>query len=73
MKILAVKNINTVQAAKSGLKKAGAKIPRKVTIDNLPVVAGTVGLITPIPFASVALFGIGKAIQIVAKKMLHKP
>ena len=69
MRIPAVKNISTIQAAKTGLKKAGAKIPKKVTIDNLPVVAGTVGLLTPIPFASVALFAIGKAIQLTIKKI----
>ncbi|MBS5804668.1 MAG: hypothetical protein KIC88_06225 [Acinetobacter sp.] len=72
MRIPAVKNFSTIQAAKTGLKKAGAKIPKKVTIDNLPVVAGTVGLLTPIPFASVALFAIGKAIQLTIKK-IHKP
>ena len=54
-------------------KNVRQKIPRKVTLDSLPIVAGTVGLFTPIPFASIALFGLGKAIQIVAKKFLHKP
>ena len=33
MRIPAVKNISTIQAAKTGLKKAGAKIPKKGIAD----------------------------------------
>lgn len=73
MRIPAVKNICRMQAAKTKLKKAGAKIPKKVTLENLPIVAGAVGLISPIPFASVTLYAIGKAIQYTAKKLLNKP
>lgn len=71
MKILPIRNIklNPKQRAKTII----SKVPRKVTLDNLPVVAGTVGLLTPIPFASVTLFALGKAVQIIIKKTLHKP
>lgn len=70
MKITPIRNISnqTIQRARN-IKQ---RIPRRVTLDNLPTVAGTVGLFTPIPFASVAFFSIGKAIQLIAKKYRHK-
>lgn len=71
MKIDAIRTAASRTPAK--VKKLSAKIPRKVTIDNLPIVAGGIGLLTPIPFASVVLFGLGKLTQIVVKKFLHKP
>lgn len=71
MKILPVKNIKI--NPKQGAQKIISKMPRKVTLDNLPTVAGTVGLFTPIPFASVALYALGKAVQVIIKKALHKP
>lgn len=49
------------------------KMPKKITWDNFPAVVGILGLFTPIPGASVALYGIAKAIQVARKKFLHKP
>ena len=49
------------------------KMPKKITWNNFPVVAGVLGLFTPIPGASLALYGIAKVIQIARKKILHKP
>ncbi len=71
MKISAIKTISVKTPAK--IKKITKQIPKKVTIDNLPIVAGGIGLITPIPFASAILFAVGKLTQIAVKKFLHKP
>ena len=49
------------------------KMPKKITWDNFPAVVGFLGLFTHIPGASVALYGIAKAIQVARKKFLHKP
>ena len=75
MKITPISNrYNTIKKqTKTNISNIGEKIPKKVTIDNLPIITGLVGLMTPIPFASVILFGIGKIIQVTVKKFLHKP
>lgn len=71
MKITPVRNISykTLQKAKN-IKN---HIPKKVTVDNLPAVATTLGLLSPIPFGWLIFGAIGKAAQIVIKKTLHKP
>lgn len=67
MRIQAVKN-SIIKPAKN----IRTKFPKKITMNNFPIVAGTVGFLTPIPFASVVLFSIAKAIQIISKKFFSQ-
>lgn len=48
------------------------EIVKTTTIDDLPYIAGAVGLMTPIPFASATMFILGKITQVIIKR-LHKP
>lgn len=48
------------------------EIVKSTTIDDLPYIAGAIGLFTPIPLASPVMLGLGKIVQIMVKK-LHKP
>lgn len=87
MKILPIRpNVDlTKNKLKSGAKyverkvnncvpqKVKEKIPKKVTWNNFPAVAGAVGLLTPIPGGALVLYGLAKLIQIARKKILHKP
>lgn len=54
----------------------GKGVTRKViqtsSVDDLPYVAGAIGLMTPIPFASPVMLALGAAAKMVIKK-LHKP
>ena len=53
-------------------KGIGKKFKKETTIDDLPIIAGAVGLLSPIPFASPILLVLGKIAQVVVKS-LHKP
>lgn len=53
-------------------KGIGKKLKKETTIDDLPIIAGAVGLLSPIPFASPILLVLGKIAQVVVKS-LHKP
>ena len=44
-------------------KNIGQEVLKKTSINDLPAIIGLIGFCTPIPFASVAMFAIGKAIQ----------
>lgn len=37
---------------------------KSASIDDLPPIAGLLGLCTPIPFASVAMYALGKVVQV---------
>ena len=50
----------------------GKKLKKETTIDDLPIIAGAVGLLTPIPFASPIMLALGKIVQVIVKS-LHKP
>lgn len=53
-------------------KGIGKKLKKETTIDDLPIIAGAVGLLTPIPFASPIMLALGKIVQVIVKS-LHKP
>lgn len=53
-------------------KGIGKKLKKETTIDDLPIIAGAVGLLTPIPFASPIMLALGKIVQVIVKT-LHKP
>lgn len=53
-------------------KGVGKKLKKETTIDDLPIIAGAIGLLSPIPFASPILLALGKVVQLVVKS-LHKP
>lgn len=53
-------------------KGVGKKLKKETTIDDLPIIAGAVGLLTPIPFASPIMLALGKIVQVIVKS-LHKP
>lgn len=56
-----------------GISKGVTKeIVKATTIDDLPYIAGAIGLMTPIPLASPVMMGLGKIAQIIIKR-LHKP
>lgn len=71
MKITPIRNISnqTIQRAKN----IRQQIPRKITLDSLPAVASAIGLFSPIPFGFLIFGALGKAVQIIIKKTLHKP
>ena len=47
----------------------GRKLKQETTIDDLPIVAGAIGMLIPLPLASPALLALGKVVQVVAKRM----
>ena len=53
-------------------KGVGKKLKKETTIDDLPIIAGAIGLLSPIPLASPILLALGKVVQLVVKS-LHKP
>ena len=53
-------------------KGVGKKLKKETTINDLPIIAGAVGLLTPIPFASPIMLALGKVVQVIVKS-LHKP
>ncbi len=56
-----------------GISKGVTKeIVKAATIDDLPYIAGAIGIITPIPLASPVMLGLGKIAQVIIKT-LHKP
>lgn len=73
MKITPIKTRTANSLKQCNLKRVKQRIPKKVTLDNLPAVATAIGFVAPIPFGFLIFGAIGKAIQIVAKKFLHKP
>lgn len=48
-------------------RSVGRKIARETTIDDLPIIAGAIGFILPIPLASPIMLGLGKVAQVLAK------
>lgn len=43
------------------------KVLRETTIDDLPIIAGAVGMFVPLPLASPIMLGLGKTVQLVVK------
>lgn len=62
-------NIKRAYGISKGVTKEIVKV---TTIDDLPYIAGAIGFIAPIPFASPVMLALGKIAQIVIKR-LHKP
>lgn len=44
-------------------KNISQEVFKKTSINDLPAIVGLIGLCTPLPFASVAMYAIGKIIQ----------
>ena len=57
------KSGNIVSAVNIG-KGLGKQLAKTTTVDNLPIVAGAVGMIVPYPFMSVLFYCLGKLVQI---------
>lgn len=53
-------------------KSVGKKIKKQTNLDDLPIISGAIGMLLPIPFASVIMLAAGKIVQVLAKA-LHKP
>ena len=52
-------------------KSVSRKVAQQTTIDDLPIISGAVGMLIPLPFASLTLLILGKVAQLVIKA-LHK-
>ena len=48
-------------------RSVGRKIAKETTIDDLPIIAGAIGFILPIPLASPIMLGLGKVAQVLVK------
>jgi len=48
-------------------KSVGKKVAKETTLENLPVVAGAIGMLIPYPLTSVIFYIAGKIIQIGVK------
>jgi len=72
MRTSKIHNQGRISTALNVGKGVTKKIVKTSTVDDLPYVAGAIGLLTPIPFASPIMLALGAAAQIIIKK-LHKP
>lgn len=43
------------------------KIAKETTIEDLPIIAGAIGMLVPLPLASPVMLALGKAVQLVVK------
>lgn len=63
--------ISTILNVSKSVKR---KVLKGTTIDDLPIIAGALGMFVPLPLASPLMLAAGKVIQIAVKKVrLHKP
>lgn len=63
--------ISTILNVSKSVKR---KVLKGTTIDDLPIIAGALGMFVPLPLASPLMLAAGKIIQIAVKKVrLHKP
>lgn len=52
-----------IAAFTSITKSVGRKVRKQTTVDDLPIVAGAVGLFIPLPLISPIMFGLGLAVK----------
>ena len=48
-------------------KSVGRKLKKETTIDDLPIIAGAIGMLLPLPLASPVMLVLGKIVQLLAK------
>lgn len=53
-------------------KSVKKQVCKNASIDDLPIIAGAIGMLIPLPLASPILLGLGKITQVIIKS-LHKP
>ena len=50
-------------------RSVGRELKQETTIDDLPIVAGAIGMLIPLPLASPALLALGKVVQVITKQV----
>ena len=65
-------NLGKIKRAYGIGKGITKEIVKVTTVNDLPYIAGAIGFLTPIPFASPIMLALGKIVQIAIKR-LHKP
>lgn len=50
-------------------RAVGRKLKQETTINDLPIIAGAIGMLIPLPLASPTLLVLGKVVQVITKRI----